>query len=263
MQCANRSSFLPPSTFGAGVLLVLPLLLLTIFVSTPSWAIGLNPSPNNPPCPQIGYADGCDEIITISPLEMASIVTTSQPAYDGSEDQLVGVVNDGLATVLALNLSSPVGSDIFGFDGDGASQNAPGCIPGEATAAPICGTGGTYGYGGTGVGLLPDPTDYEGPDTFFSNISAGLNDGTINFVNGLAPGQTAWFSLEGAPQNPSVLTGGVTPVTTVPEPSSLLLLGSGLAGLGAWKRKREKTRRRISAQRLDGAFAVRAAGMYR
>jgi hypothetical protein len=236
MRLSNSRFFTLPDTLGRALSRVLPLLAVALLVSTACWASGINPSPTNPPCPQIGYADGCNEIITISSSGAVSIVTTTQPPYDGSEDQLVGVINNGPVAVLALNLTSPAGSDIFGFDGDGASQNAPGCTS-QAPGAPICGTGGTYGYGGTGTGLLSDPADYEGPGTYFSNISAGLNDGTINFVGGLAPGQTAWFSLEEAPQNPSVLTGGITPVTSTPEPSCIVLLASGLAWLGLWKNK--------------------------
>jgi hypothetical protein len=69
------------------------LLFLTLSVSGLSLALRLTPSPTNPPRPQIGFADGCNEVITISPSGIVSIVTTNQPTYDGADDQLVGREN--------------------------------------------------------------------------------------------------------------------------------------------------------------------------
>src|SRR3977135_2274217 len=100
----NAKNFLRGAISG-----VLPPLLLTLFVSTSSWAIGMNPSPDNPPCPQIGYANGCNVIITISSSGTVSFVTTSQTAYDGNEDQLIGVINNYTATVFSLYLTSTFG----------------------------------------------------------------------------------------------------------------------------------------------------------
>src|SRR5712691_4027748 len=75
-------------------------------------------SATNPPCFQIGHADGCDVILTIDMNGNISLpAITGQPAYDGIEDQLVGVINNWTNTITSINLTGP---NIFGFDFDGA-----------------------------------------------------------------------------------------------------------------------------------------------
>jgi RHS repeat-associated protein len=107
----------------------------------------------------------------------------SQGPYDGSDDTLIGVVNDSSKSVGSLQLSS--NTNLFGFDSDGLctfSLVQPGCP-----------------FGATG---------YEGPNTSFSNISPDASGGVVNFTTPLAPGATAYFSLEEALTATAVFPGG-------------------------------------------------------
>ena len=109
----------------------------------------------------------------------------SQGPYDGADDTLTGVVNNSSQPVGSLQLSS--NTALFGFDGDGlctASPHPSGCPFG--------------------------PTGYEGPNTSFSGISADGSGGVVNFVTPLAPGETAYFSLEEALTGTAVFAGGPT-----------------------------------------------------
>jgi hypothetical protein len=161
----------------------------------------------------------CNVLITFN--ANGSITTTNPNGagfYDaGGDDNVVGVINNTGSALTALNLSSATLS-IFGFDGDG--------ICGYPTSAfvspgPSCGAGG----GNPNAYLPPGVTD--------SNVAANNRSGTINFGNGgIAPGGSGFFSLE----DPVDLNLVVTAAT--PEPGTLLLMGTGIAGFAGLVRRK-------------------------
>ena len=168
-----------------------------------------------PECPAVGNDNtGCEFLITVTSPSTFT-VTASSPdlgPYDGSDDTLVGVLNNSGSTITSISISSSV--DIFNFDGDGACSGSFGVIPGCAGAT--------------------DPSGYAPAGVTFSGVNASFTAGTVNFTSGLAPGGSTWFSLEEALSVTQINPG-------VPEPSSILLLVSGLVAIGVMIRRHRVT----------------------
>ena len=153
---------------------------------------------------------GCNALITNTNSGI-SIAVDSKATGFGGEDSFIGVVNNASTPLLSLILTST--TDIFGFDGDSTIGN------------------GTF-YG--------DLTRIS-----FTNINSAGTSGTINFLGGgLAAGATIAFELEenlsAAGLPPPVVGAGGSTGSTVPEPTTVALLGLGLFGFAVSRRKPAK-----------------------
>jgi len=130
-------------------------------------------------CPAIGNSPGCEILLVVKADNTVSVQgDPSVGAFDGSDDTLVGIINNSTATVKAVTVSGP-GSGLSGFDGDG-----------------IC--SGSYGSWNGSAGCPYGKTGYEGPGTSFVTSASLPDSAEVDFTGGLAPGGKAYFSLEGA-----------------------------------------------------------------
>jgi hypothetical protein len=121
--------------------------------------------------------------------------------YDTVEDTYFGVVNNSSRTISSFNLSSPT-QTIAGFDGDGI---------------------GSAAYLNVTNAFDTSSGAYGGADAWFTNINAGLTALTVNFIGGIAPGSTGYFSLEEQVSISQLAT---------PEASTWAMMMLGFAGLG-------------------------------
>ena len=152
-----------------------------VLVVAPAIPAGAATSPAPPftECPAIGASPSCEILLVVNADNTVSVVgDPSVGTFDGSDDTLVGIINDSTAAVKAVTVSGP-GSDLSGFDGDG-----------------IC--SGDYGAWTGSTGCPYGPTGYEGPGTSFVTDPSLPDSAEVDFAGGLAPGKTAYFSLEGA-----------------------------------------------------------------
>jgi hypothetical protein len=175
-------------------------------------------------CPAIGWDNSCGIVIVISnngeqvlqdpnnAVGTASTTPGAQTPYDESDDTLVGIVNQSSKPVYGLQLSGEsTGTDLFGFEGDGictyahggASLNGGAGTSGTPPPVSVTGyTGDSYcnatQLAGSSAAAGPDPngSDYQGPTTTFSNISADTATGNVNFAGGLQPNSSTYFGLE-------------------------------------------------------------------
>ena len=189
-------------------------LTMMVALATAGPATASVPTPPFTQCPALGFDTSCAILIVVEPNEsFVSYADPTQGPFDGIEDTLIGVQNESKATVKSIALLGTVFPGIFEFDGDG-----------------LCSGVNSSGGGG----FLPPPagcpfglTGYEGPNTSFTITN--VNEGTVDFPEGLAPGKSAYFSLEGVISltcKGSSCTGGP------PEEAKETTLTTSLSGAG-------------------------------
>ncbi len=177
-------------------------------------ALASAPALAAPLCPAAGYASaGCNSILTFNPGGTYTVTPgAATTPYDGSDDNLVGVVNNSGATVFSITLTgSGNGGGLFAFDGDGVNN-----VLGIANNSHDTSNGG-----------------YGGPLSYFTNVNGAETTGTVNFFGGVANGATTYFSLESTFQSSTI-----TPTSPTPEPNTLMLLGTGALGIAGSLRRR-------------------------
>jgi RHS repeat-associated protein len=139
-------------------------------------------------CPPVGIDTSCALLVDVTDSGVTILQDPSQGPYDSVEDTLVGLLNRSSKNLGHLSLGS--NTDMFGFDGDGICSSS-------YTIDPGCPFG---------------PSGYEGPGTSFTEISADLSSGVVNFEPPIPPGGTRYFSLEEPLSASTVVSGGPSPV---------------------------------------------------
>jgi hypothetical protein len=181
----------------------------------------------------IGDASGPFAIITITDgatpgsLQAAFSAGSGQTYDTGLDDVYYGVVNSSSLLVNNITLSGTGGP--FGFENDGIGAGTPagsGIYPG----AGGCGTTASCT---TPSAVDNSPNGYGGPISSF--LVVDVNNGSVLFTGGLAPGATTYFALEATVDNVSVT--GVN--TATPLPAALPLFAGGLGVMGLLARRRK------------------------
>ena len=195
---------------------------LSLGVAAASQAAHAVPVPPFNECPAVNASPSCSFLIQFTDSGINTYFDNSVGPYDSSDDTLIGALNSSSSTVNSITLSGAGnGGGIFAFEGDGLQT-----------------------YISVDTSNFPNNyviTGYEGPNTYFSNITTKnvfADTGVVNFIGGLAPGASAYFSLESSPSSIQG-GGGITPggPPGLPEPGTLGLLGLGLSLVELMRRK--------------------------
>ena len=195
-----------------------------------TFTANVGPAPRFPQCPQVGADAGCQFLIDVTAGGTTVVQDTTQGPYENSEDALIGVRNDSASPLSSIPISTP-GSDVFGFEQDGLCDPGFGPVPTDckqltlfsgATPAPgspcdpsagACATPQPQGQTAQDAGAYTgtNRNGYEGPGTFYTNVSTDQSSGTVNFSPAIPPRGTTYFSLE-EPPSVAAINVGSTPV---------------------------------------------------
>jgi hypothetical protein len=179
-------------------------------------------------CPPVDLNTGCQFLVNATDAGTTVEADPSQGPYEGSDDALIGIVNNSSKPISSIPLSAE--NELFGFESDGICSVSK--RPSECFVLPfgpakeVQTEGGKPCKEGTleACGFLPpagEPakvsfeesisivgfgehedavTGYEGPTSWFTNIAPGTHSsGVVNFSPALAPGASTYFSLESPP----------------------------------------------------------------
>jgi hypothetical protein len=184
-------------------------------------------------CPPVGSDNGCQFLIVVTDKGSTVKQDPNQPAYEGADDSLIGIQNNSSKPIQALPMSS---SGLFSFENDGICNPGSGPIPSGCRPAPRapagtkCGpqggscsfpapSGQPKGYKEPGALVGNTQNGYEGPTTWFSNVSTALATGHVNFSPAIAPGGSTYFTLEEPPSATALKVGRPT---NAPLPAPVL-----------------------------------------
>ncbi|HEY6477014.1 MAG TPA: hypothetical protein VI456_10560 [Polyangia bacterium] len=199
-------------------------------------------------CPPVDEDTGCQFLITVNNGSETVLQDTNQSAYEGSDDSLIGVLNNSSSPVSELPLSVP-SSELFGFDEDGMCDAGglpvpSGCVPqAGAPAGEVCGetqdgscafpapAGEPAGYTEPGATSPYRQNGYEGPTSWFSNVSTDTSSGVVHFSPALQPGQSTYFSLEEPPVGSSIGVGGTAPLPGGMSPPTVSATGANFSAI--------------------------------
>ena len=231
-------TYAAPGTYTGGVALRCSTPTTDSFVAT------VHAAPLYTQCPPVDADFGCQFLITVSSGGTTILQDTSQGPYEFSEDALIGVQNNSSNPISSFPLSAP-GSSLFGFESDGiCDPGGPpipsGCVPapGSPAGTTCTGTGNCAfpappgqpaGYIEPGAMTGTTQNGYEGPTTWYSDVSPSQTSGTVNLSPPLQPGQSTYFSLE---EPPVALAAGASPSSLAfVGPPTVTDTGAGFAGL--------------------------------
>jgi hypothetical protein len=221
-----------------------------------------------PQCPPVGADTSCQFLIVVTDAGATVEQDPGQGPYEASDDSLIGVQNNSSRALAALPLSA---SGLFGFEQDGicnpnlggmpgpvapGCQPAPGSPPGTACGPQngSCafprppGQPPTYTEPGAPGGTTQN--GYEGPTTWFSNVTPDASSGQVNFSPALARGTSTYFSLEAPPSAQGLIVG--TPVSAGPAALPPAFGAGGVIGIPSAKKCLSRRQFRIRIRKRNG-----------